>query len=111
MFVRKLIPYHITANIFRTRTSTRMMQSPTKGNKNSNNNSINSDSKGKNSEKDEGGQGQQLGAEILESKLHMVDLAGSERLDKTGSVGGLLREASHINKSLSFLGIILLDYK
>jgi len=37
------------------------------------------------------------------SKLHLVDLAGSERTKKTGSLGQTLREASYINRSLSFL--------
>lgn len=33
----------------------------------------------------------------------MVDLAGSERVQKTQSRGVVLREASYINKSLTFL--------
>ena len=37
------------------------------------------------------------------SKLHLVDLAGSERTKKTGSTAITLKEASYINKSLSFL--------
>lgn len=37
------------------------------------------------------------------SKLHLVDLAGSERVSKTRSEGSVLREAGHINKSLSIL--------
>ncbi|KAM4688865.1 kinesin-like protein KIF9 isoform 1-T5 [Discoglossus pictus] len=37
------------------------------------------------------------------SKINLVDLAGSERLGKTGSEGQLLKEATYINKSLSFL--------
>ena len=37
------------------------------------------------------------------SKLNIVDLAGSERLSKTGSAGIVMKEAMHINKSLSFL--------
>lgn len=37
------------------------------------------------------------------AKLHLVDLAGSERLDKTGSDGVVAREATYINKSLTFL--------
>ncbi|KAJ9446704.1 Kinesin-like protein KLP1 [Diplonema papillatum] len=40
---------------------------------------------------------------ILASKLNLVDLAGSERVAKTGSEGSTLREATYINKSLSFL--------
>ena len=37
------------------------------------------------------------------SKLNMVDLAGSERLAKTGTEGALAKEATYINKSLTFL--------
>jgi kinesin family protein 6/9 len=40
---------------------------------------------------------------IVRAKLNLVDLAGSERVGKTGSEGVVLREASYINKSLSFL--------
>lgn len=40
---------------------------------------------------------------LVTSKLHLVDLAGSERTKKTGSVGVTLKEATFINKSLSFL--------
>lgn len=40
---------------------------------------------------------------MLFSKLHLVDLAGSERTKKTGSSGITLKEATFINKSLSFL--------
>ena len=36
-------------------------------------------------------------------QIVLVDLAGSERLAKTGSRGTALREARHINRSLSFL--------
>ena len=43
------------------------------------------------------------GSDVVQSKLHLVDLAGSERIEKTGSTGGLVKEATHINKSLSFL--------
>lgn len=41
------------------------------------------------------------------SRLHLIDLAGSERLDKSGSEGDRLREATHINKSLFALGDVL----
>lgn len=41
--------------------------------------------------------------DAVQSKLHLVDLAGSERIEKSGSVGGLAKEASHINRSLTFL--------
>lgn len=40
---------------------------------------------------------------VINSKLHLVDLAGSERTKKTGSSGLTLKEATFINKSLSFL--------
>merc|ERR1719188_2660847 len=40
---------------------------------------------------------------VIYSKLHLVDLAGSERVKKTGSDGVILHEATHINKSLTFL--------
>ncbi|XP_040287413.1 kinesin-like protein KIF9 isoform X2 [Bufo bufo] len=36
-------------------------------------------------------------------KINLVDLAGSERVGKTGSAGQVLKEATYINKSLSFL--------
>ncbi|KAK2859641.1 hypothetical protein Q5P01_004261 [Channa striata] len=42
-------------------------------------------------------------AKYVTSKLNLVDLAGSERLGKTGSEGQILKEATYINKSLSFL--------
>ena len=42
------------------------------------------------------------------SKLHLVDLAGSERTKKTGTHGGQLKEARHINKSLSYLEQVVL---
>ncbi|XP_030667789.1 kinesin-like protein KIF9 isoform X10 [Nomascus leucogenys] len=39
----------------------------------------------------------------ITSKINLVDLAGSERLGKSGSEGQVLKEATCINKSLSFL--------
>ena len=36
--------------------------------------------------------------DVVQSKLHLVDLAGSERVQKTGSTGGVQKEANHINK-------------
>ncbi|NXG75701.1 KIF9 protein, partial [Baryphthengus martii] len=42
------------------------------------------------------------------SKINLIDLAGSERLSKTGSEGQVLKEATYINKSLSFLEQIVL---
>ena len=44
-----------------------------------------------------------LQAETLTSKLWLVDLAGSERLSKSHASGERLREAQHINLSLSSL--------
>ena len=41
--------------------------------------------------------------EVVNSKIHLIDLAGSERVEKTGSIGNLQKEASHINRSLTFL--------
>ena len=49
------------------------------------------------------------GNDVADSKLHLVDLAGSERIEKTGSTGGLIKEATHINKSLSFLEQVVLS--
>eukprot|EP00747_Dinoflagellata_sp_TGD_P183613 gnl/TRDRNA2_/TRDRNA2_38580_c0_seq1.p1 gnl/TRDRNA2_/TRDRNA2_38580_c0~~gnl/TRDRNA2_/TRDRNA2_38580_c0_seq1.p1 ORF type:complete len:726 (-),score=212.41 gnl/TRDRNA2_/TRDRNA2_38580_c0_seq1:48-2225(-) len=40
---------------------------------------------------------------VMYSKLHLVDLAGSERVKKSGSEGVMLKEATYINKSLTFL--------
>lgn len=40
---------------------------------------------------------------VMTSKLNFIDLAGSERVTKTGSTGIALKEASYINKSLTFL--------
>ncbi|XP_006878798.1 PREDICTED: kinesin-like protein KIFC3 isoform X3 [Elephantulus edwardii] len=40
-------------------------------------------------------------------KLNLVDLAGSERVGKSGAEGNRLREAQHINKSLSALGDVI----
>ncbi|KAK8266681.1 hypothetical protein V6Z12_D12G262700 [Gossypium hirsutum] len=41
---------------------------------------------------------------VLHGSLHLVDLAGSERVDRSEATGDRLREAQHINKSLSALG-------
>ncbi|KAK4752554.1 hypothetical protein SAY87_021352 [Trapa incisa] len=43
----------------------------------------------------------------LHGNLHLVDLAGSERVDRSEVVGDRLREAQHINKSLSALGDVI----
>ncbi|XP_009477558.2 kinesin-like protein KIF9 [Pelecanus crispus] len=44
----------------------------------------------------------------VNSKINLIDLAGSERLSKTGSEGQVLKEATYINKSLSFLEQIII---
>lgn len=42
-----------------------------------------------------------------QGNLHLVDLAGSERVDRSEVTGDRLREAQHINKSLSALGDVI----
>ncbi|CAK7335545.1 unnamed protein product [Dovyalis caffra] len=44
---------------------------------------------------------------VLHGNLHLVDLAGSERVDRSEVTGERLREAQHINKSLSALGDVI----
>jgi kinesin family member 6/9 len=44
-----------------------------------------------------------LDPKVTVSKLNLVDLAGSERNKKTKSSGNVAREATYINKSLTFL--------
>jgi kinesin family protein 6/9 len=46
--------------------------------------------------------------DIFISKVNLVDLAGSERVSKTKSEGLVLKEAGHINKSLSILEQVIL---
>ncbi|KAL5565384.1 hypothetical protein UlMin_028548, partial [Ulmus minor] len=44
---------------------------------------------------------------ILRGCMHLVDLAGSESVDKSEVTGDRLKEAQHINKSLSALGDVI----
>jgi len=43
----------------------------------------------------------------LRGCIHLVDLAGSERADKSEATGDRLKEAQHINRSLSALGDVI----
>jgi len=44
---------------------------------------------------------------VKNSELHIVDLAGSERQAKTKATGARLKEGANINKSLSYLGVVI----
>ncbi|KAF0700451.1 Aste57867_9035 [Aphanomyces stellatus] len=50
---------------------------------------------------------QKLDGKKATSKLHLIDLAGSERISKTAASGQRLKEAQHINRSLSALGDVI----
>lgn len=45
---------------------------------------------------------------IRTSKLHLVDLAGSERISKSKIEGKILKEAKHINLSLTYLEQVII---
>jgi hypothetical protein len=47
------------------------------------------------------------GLEQKVSRVHLVDLAGSERVAHSGAKGDRLKEANHINVSLSVLGDVI----
>ncbi|CAM9810354.1 unnamed protein product, partial [Ectocarpus fasciculatus] len=47
------------------------------------------------------------GSAPVVGKLYLVDLAGSERVEKSGVTGAAMKEAQHINKSLSALGDVM----
>eukprot|EP00045_Choanoeca_perplexa_P009845 m.96366 g.96366 ORF g.96366 m.96366 type:complete len:952 (+) comp15050_c0_seq1:34-2889(+) len=46
---------------------------------------------------------------VKTGKLFLVDLAGSEKVSKTGADGMVLDEAKNINKSLSALGLVIMN--
>ncbi|MCH88416.1 kinesin motor domain protein, partial [Trifolium medium] len=43
------------------------------------------------------------------ARLNLVDLAGSERQKSSGAEGERLKEATNINKSLSTLGLVIMN--
>ncbi|XP_072982759.1 kinesin-like protein KIN-14A isoform X1 [Typha latifolia] len=51
--------------------------------------------------------GKDISGNTIRSCLHLVDLAGSERVDRSEATGDRLKEAQHINKSLSCLGDVI----
>ncbi|MCD7448946.1 hypothetical protein HAX54_047558 [Datura stramonium] len=51
--------------------------------------------------------GEDTSGNIIHSCLHLVDLAGSERIEKSEVTGDGLKEAQHINRSLSCLGDVI----
>ena len=47
---------------------------------------------------------------ILRGCMHLIDLADSERVDKSEVTGDRLKEAQHINRSLSTLGDVISSF-
>lgn len=45
--------------------------------------------------------------QVIRSKINIIDLAGSERQASTGATGQRLKEGSNINKSLTYLGVVI----
>ena len=45
--------------------------------------------------------------QVINAKINIVDLAGSERQASTGATGDRLKEGSNINKSLTYLGVVI----
>lgn len=47
------------------------------------------------------------GGTVTKSRLNLIDLAGSEKIARTHAEGDRLEEAKQINKSLTFLGMVI----
>ena len=45
--------------------------------------------------------------QVINAKINIVDLAGSERQASTGATGDRLKEGSNINKSLTYLRVVI----
>ena len=46
--------------------------------------------------------------ESISGELNLIDLAGSERIKESGVTGAAMKEAQHINSSLSSLGDVIM---